>query len=270
MTPIVFVAGLPRSGSTLLLSLLAQNPEHAVTSTNGLVDMLALIRDAWPRNESFLSQGLTSVKPRMVSALRQMLIGYHAEELKEGRTVFNKARAWVAQIDVLEEVLGEKVRILYPIRDIRSIVASFEKLYRRHPLTRPSYVEAPEDGKTIEGRVRQLMGPGTAVSAPIEMLREALARGFGDRLLFVPYRDLTCNTAGTLRNIHEALDLPSFAYSRQVKQVTSENDDRWGFPDLHHVASTITPEIDAPWENVLPKRVAAALNEQYADIQQLV
>lgn len=44
---IYFLAGLPRSGSTLLANILAQNPSIYVTPTSGIVDMLVQVRNSW-------------------------------------------------------------------------------------------------------------------------------------------------------------------------------------------------------------------------------
>ena len=50
---IYFLAGLPRSGSTLLANILAQNPQIYVTPTSGIVDMLVQVRNSWDRNDAF-------------------------------------------------------------------------------------------------------------------------------------------------------------------------------------------------------------------------
>ena len=50
---IYFLAGLPRSGSTLLANILAQHPQIHVTPTSGVVDMLVQVRNSWDRNDAF-------------------------------------------------------------------------------------------------------------------------------------------------------------------------------------------------------------------------
>ncbi len=50
---IYFLAGRPRSGSTLLANILAQNREIYVTPTSGIVDMLVQVRNAWDLNDAF-------------------------------------------------------------------------------------------------------------------------------------------------------------------------------------------------------------------------
>ncbi len=47
MKTIHFVAGLPRSGSTLLCNILNQNPKFHATATSGILDIVLAIRNQW-------------------------------------------------------------------------------------------------------------------------------------------------------------------------------------------------------------------------------
>ena len=55
MMNLIFCSCVPRSGSTLLLNLLAQNPAVRVTPTNGLAELLLTVRDAWTEKVEFRS-----------------------------------------------------------------------------------------------------------------------------------------------------------------------------------------------------------------------
>ncbi|WP_369126306.1 sulfotransferase [Methylocucumis oryzae] len=50
---IYFLAGLPRSGSTLLANLLAQNPLITATATSGVIDLLAALINTCEHNPTF-------------------------------------------------------------------------------------------------------------------------------------------------------------------------------------------------------------------------
>lgn len=41
------MAGLPRSGSTLMCNILNQNPRFHATSTSGILDIVLTIRNQW-------------------------------------------------------------------------------------------------------------------------------------------------------------------------------------------------------------------------------
>jgi sulfotransferase len=275
LTPTIhFVAGLPRSGSTLLLNLLGQNPAHHVTPTNGLLWMMAILRDNWSSNDAFVAQGLQVIEPRISAALRGMAYGFYEQELgAKHQVVFDKNRAWMTQIELLERVFNRRVPVIVTVRDVKAIVASFEKLYRKNPVARrqylgPAYIQA----QTIDGRARVLMSPGGVIGMPVNALRDALNRGVSDRLLIVPYGKITVNPQETLASIHHQLGLPSFFdYDpNNVQQITKEDDavHGWGY-DLHTIRPKVEPPKSPPWEGILPPHTCKWLDEEFADINHL-
>ena len=53
-----FVSGLPRTGSTLMMNVLALNPAHFVTPTSGLIHLMRSVMRTWPECQEFQAQGL--------------------------------------------------------------------------------------------------------------------------------------------------------------------------------------------------------------------
>lgn len=268
--PIFFVSGLPRSGSTLLMNLLGQNPRHYVTPTSGLIELFLLVKNRWTEILEFRAEGLANVKPRVAGALRGLVQGYFAEELAAGRTVFDKSRGWLQFIEPLEECLGRRVRVIVTVRDVRAILASFEKLFRRRSI---EYREAVGDeffrAQTVEGRARLLLDEKSVVGLAVNRLRDAIHRGLADRLVLISYEALTAQPQRTLELLHEALGLPNFAYDpHHVRQVTREDDLVHGL-DLHAVREQVESPAADSWKTVLPPELADAVARDYADINSL-
>ncbi|BBO34432.1 sulfotransferase family protein [Lacipirellula parvula] len=268
--PIHFVAGLPRSGSTLLLNLLGQNPSHHVTPTSGLVELFVQLKNRWPEFIEFKAQGLEKVKPRILGALKGLMAGYFENELLSGQTVFDKSRGWLQYIEPLEEALGRPVKLIVTVRDVRAIVASFEKLYRQRSIEYreaigPTFYQC----QTVQGRAEVLLSSGSVLGLSFARLRDALARGVGDRLLIVPYRALTARPEETLDILHASLGLMPFKYDPQnVIQITREDDHVHGMP-LHKIRGRVEPPVNQPWEGILPEALCRALAEEYGDINRL-
>lgn len=275
MKPIIhFVAGTPRSGSTLLMNLLAQHPHHHVTPTNGLISMILAVRNTWTSSDAFRAQGIEKTAPRVSAGLRAMCYGFYERELAGGQVVFDKSRDWLPQIELLEEMFGRRIPIICPVRDVKAIVASLEKLHRKAPLVRRNFLgpAAHVQSQTIDGRARVLTSPGGLVGMSINYMRDALNRGVGDRVIVVPYRMLTKHPIETLAYIHEHLDLPPFeGYDPEnVAQVTHEDDaiHGWGF-DLHTIRSSVEPPEGLPWEGILPDHTCSWIERDFADINRL-
>lgn len=271
MSALYFVSTLPRSGSTLLVNLLAQCPLHHVTPTNDLIELFVNARNRWPQCDGFRAQGLDKIKPRILGSLRGLLHGFYEAELAAGKRVFDKSRGWLAYIELLEQVLQQPVRLLVTVRDVRAIVASLEKLYRKSVAIRPDMPgDAYFQAQTVAGRVQQWLSPSGLVGQAINRLRDAMDRNLSDRLVIIPYRHLTTKPRETMQDIHAALGLEPFGYDPDhVEQVTQEDDLVHGFEGLHTIRSKVeAPEV-TPWTGILPDRLAAEIATQFADINQL-
>jgi sulfotransferase len=265
-----FVSCLPRSGSTLLLNILGQNPGHYVTPTSGMIEIFMAVKNGWKNFLEFKAEGLEKIKPRIDGALKGIIHGYFDKEFEAGKVVFDKSRGWPNYIEHLEEALGRKVKLLVTVRDVREICASFEKIYRKREI---DYDYALGDAffktQTVQGRCEHLLSDGGVVGLTINRVRDALARGMGDRLLLIPYRALTSHSAQSLDLIHGALGLEPFEYDfDKIEQITHENDIYHGMR-LHVIQPQVKPNEKPSWPDILPKKYAAEIADRYRDINDL-
>ena len=267
--PLFFVSGLPRSGSTLLMNLLGQNPNFHVTPTNDLLELVLGIRNTWTNMISFKAQGTKTVLPRILGSMRGTMSGFFEEELDAGKIVFDKSRGWMAYIELIEEILGRPIKIIVTVRDIKAIVASFEKLHRKNQMTKPSSSgNVFYDLQTVEGRARQLLNVQSVAGLTITRLRDVFDRGLADRLIIVPYHQLTTNTDVVMKGLHNELGLEPFDYNpNQVEQVTHEDDSVHGM-ELHKIRNEIKP-FAPDWNEVLTPQVCDWIDREYADINKL-
>lgn len=261
---------MPRSGSTLVQNLLAQHPQNHCTPTSDLIELVVQARNSYGSYEGFRSQGVMQVAPRIRTALRGMIQGFYAEEFECGKTVFEKSRGWLAYVELIEDVLEQPVKIVCCVRDIREIVASFERLYRTNQLTKADTVgDAYFECQTIEGRVRQLLAPQSVVGLAINRLRDVFDRGVDDRLVIVPYAKLVADPVGTIFSVSGATGtMPFLCDASRVEQKTHEDDSVHGMR-LHDVRPIVSREGSTAWQDYLPERIGEYLHEQYSDIQDL-
>ncbi len=268
---IVFLSGMPRAGSTLLANLLAQNPAFHCTSTNDLLDVMCLVRDRWMQLSGFQAQGLKAVEPRIRNLLRGMIAGFYIEEFAAEKTVFDKSRGHLSKIELLEMILGEPIKLVVPVRDIRDVVASFEKIWRKSVLT-----DHPLAGAdvfrclTLQGRAERLCDLTGTIGYPVAALQDVYDRGLADRLVIVPYHELTHDPVGTVARICYECGLEPFTCDPwHVEQVTVENDTVYGMPDLHRVRPVVEPDAGNSWVGILDPAFADFLVSRYPLVQQL-
>ena len=240
-----FISGLPRSGSTLLCNVLAQNPRFYATQTSGMLEVLFGIRNSWDKviEMRAMENGLSET--RKMAVLRGIVDGFYSDADKP--VVFDKSRGWLAHLEMIEAILQRPAKVLVPVRDLRDVLASFEKLWREASKTRQLGIEANNYAKfqTIEQRLAHWANFDQPIGLAYNRIEDAINRGYKDRMHFVEYEKFTVYPERTTKKIYEFLEEPYFEYDfNHVEQVTWEDDTIHGFPagSLHNIRSEIKPQ----------------------------
>src|SRR5271155_640943 len=145
-----FVSGLPRSGANLLCNILAQNPSFDVTPTSGIIDIVLMVRNRWNRVIEFQA---APDEPAKLRVMRSVLEGYF-DNGKDRPIVFDRSPAWLSVLEMAETILQRKAKVLVSVRDLRDVLASYERLWRRNAGTWEMAQEQQHYYKwqTVEGR----------------------------------------------------------------------------------------------------------------------
>lgn len=259
MPTLHFISGLPRSGSTLLAGLLAQNPRFRCTGTSGLVDVLLLIRNQWDRLDEHraMDRGESAdAKERVLQAVLGSYHRAHTIDVRGGRApgvIFDKSRSWLAHIEMAEYLLGAAVKVLVPVRDVRDILASLELLWRKNAPTRQIPYEAKNylAFQSAHGRCAFWLAADGVLGIAYARLMDAFVRGLKDRLHIVRFEDLTHHPFETMLKVHDFLQYPYFKYNYEhVEQAAEEDDLAYGMPGLHGVRRTVQC-VPSRWQAIL-------------------
>ncbi len=237
---IFFVNGMPRSGSTLLCNILAQNPEFHVTPTSGLSEMIHGVNHFWKTSPIIKA----SEKPeKKIPIINGLLQSYHSDT--DRPVVFNKSRTWVTLIETLENCMDHPVKILTTTRKMTCILASMEKLYRKEL----KYIDSPMDVNpsmnTLIGRVNNWMDGNGLIGGTFNAIQDACIRGHSASIHFIDYDQLTSDPLTVMRKAYNFLEKPYYEHDFQnVCQYTIENDAEHGYSDLHTIRPVIRPQND--------------------------
>ena len=247
---IFFMAGLPRSGSTLLCNILMQNPAIYASGTSGIVEVLRGIRDGWDLVAPFRAMAGKESRMALLGTLRGALHGYFVRV--DRPVVVDRSRAWPAYIEMLE-AMGISPKILCCVRDMRDVVASFELLHRRTVATGLTTQQRADPAAfgSLQSRCDLWVRGDQPVGAAHNAMRDAIDRGHREKLHFVRYEDLTAQPAATLAGVYAFLELEPFPHDLEhVAQVTQEDDRVHGFDGLHDITTKVEPR-PARWPAVL-------------------
>jgi sulfotransferase len=234
MKKIYFVAGLPRSGSTLIMNILQQNPQIHSDPVSGLAVCFNLIFSNWDNIESIKECPNEAAKKNI---LRGLIKNYHEDTSKS--IVFDKDRMWVNKIGILEELLQEKIKILCPVRNPAEILSSFEKIKKNNPAT-CTLAESVSEASTIASRCYFYAGPNGPIGIAHAILKDAITMGYLDRLLFIDYNRFCNSPKSQTKRIYDFFELPEFEHDfNNIEQKEIYNDQVTKLPGLHKVKSKL-------------------------------
>ena len=202
-----FIAGLPRSGSTLLVALLRQNPEAVANITSPLLSMLKSLQAAASVEAEF-SNSLSDDAIR--NCLRGAVTGYLGS-FGEQKLYFDTNRMWPSSIPLMNEVF-EDFGIVCCVRRPSEVFASFERIFIENPL-RISRLYSESDRQTIFGRFDSMFKSSGVIGAAIQSLEEALHGDFRNRVLLIEYHQLVHDPLTTMAEIYEFLRIPGFLHN---------------------------------------------------------
>jgi sulfotransferase len=246
MKKIYFISGQTRSGSELLCNILAQNPKFRTGTTSAIVDVISSVRNLW---NDFLEFKATPNEEGKTRVLKGILQSYYPDDF----VYFDKSRAWLAYLEMSKDLLDHEVKVLVPIRDMKQVLSSWEKLYRKNAHNRYSNVEQSNyiKAQTTKGRAEILLQENEPVGIAHNRIVDALQRGWHKNLFFVDYDDLTKSPKEVMVQIYDFLGEEWYEHDfNNVKQTTQSNDDIFGFKDLHKIRKEVKPQKE-DWKEVL-------------------
>jgi len=260
---IFYQSSLPRSGSTLLQNILAQNPAFYVTPTSGVLDLVFSARVNYTNGLEFKAQDPKLMEKAFLSFCRNGMEGYY-QALTDRPYVWDKSRGWGVHCDLLGAIFQSEPRIVCMVRDLRQIVASFEKRFRKNPATyKPIENHAKMEGITTYKRaVHHLQS--IPLGLALERLIEVHTRGFASKMLFLRYEDLVTAPGSVLRQIYNYVQLPEFAHDfGHVEQVTQEDDTVFESVGLHEIRPKVAP-MEADYMQILGLPAVKYIESNYA------
>lgn len=248
-----FISGLPRSGSTLLANVLAQNPKFHISPTSGILDILFLVRNNWNKIVEFQANPNEQQK---LQVLRGILQSYYSNV--DAPIVFDRSRSWLAHLEMAEAITGKEAKILVPVRDVRDVLSSIEKLYRKTsgtsqiPHEEPQYLQFQD----VAFRVNFWAQKDQLVGLAYTRIKDAIGRGHAKKMLFVPYEKLTSKPEVILEQIYSFLGEEQFKHNiNNVSQVIHEDDRVHGFAGLHDIKPKIETQ-KMQWPEILGEEIA--------------
>jgi len=211
----VFIVGMPRSGTTWVMWLLARHPGIVALQQSGMILPLKRMEDWWLEDHRFTSPSAGGAEPSPYSMRSSTGVLEHGELLEQcrilGQRVIDRvARATPGTLAVVEQT-PEHVEFVPFIRSL------FPEAYFLHVVRDPRAVYS-----SMRTALCTWASPGGFPSGPVHIARAwetyvKLGRGIGeqtDRHANVRYEDLMADPEAELARLGEWLGIEASASER--------------------------------------------------------
>ena len=260
-----FMAGLPRAGSTLLSTLLNQNPRFYSGPSSPVLGGMYSAHQNFIDNE--LYHGYP--KPDSVNKIIGSIIENWYSDIDKP-VVIDKNRAWCARVPFIEGYIKQEAKIIVPVRRLDEILASILTMIKRNPFKdgqpRINFVDEYLIKANIpindENRCNHLLNPDGILWESLNATKLGVDGGHGDKFHYVDYNDLVTDPQTELNKIYTFLGEESFEHSFDNLSNQHREDDltTYGLGDMHEVHSKLEKTSSNPSE-VLPASVIKLYND---------
>ena len=220
------ISGLPRTGSTLLVALLSQNPRIYGEGASALCQIMWDVQQTCDNADAVAANGRFDTKHDILSALPNL---YYKNV--EQPIVIEKGRTWTHPLNcnMWTNHVNPDQKIVVLVRPLEDVFKSMAALRLNN------------GWKNTDNLYFDLLQPG---SEPIYRAAEAISLAkvaFPERLLFVDYRDLVKDPIKALDSIYAFYGWEKF--NHRLKDITHNNpedDEVHGLKGMHEIRDTIS------------------------------
>ena len=259
MKTFYFMAGLPRSGSTVLSTILNQNPRFYSGPSSPVLSTMYSVENHLQNNELFHGYP----KPEQANLIISNIINQFYSDV-EKPVVIDKNRAWTARVPYIEGYIRQQAKIIVPVRDIDEILTSMIMMIRRNPYQegqpRINFIDEQLVKLNIplndDNRCEFIAGPQGILGQSLNAIAEGVKQNFTDRMHFVEYKDLVNQPQETLDRLYEFLGEEPYQHTFDgLENSNRENDlNTYGLGDMHQVHSKLEITSSNP-SKVLSKNI---------------
>ncbi len=237
-----FISGLPRSGSTLLSAILRQNPDFYADISSPVEAITGCSIDIITSAES----NLTVTENQRKNLLYGIFNGYYQHI--ENSTIFDTSRSWTKKTNLLQ-ALFPYTKILCPVRDIVSILNSFEVLLNKNCFN-TKQISEKVFSDNIFRRTQEIF------EREVIKYHTFLQEGYAlnpEIIYFIEYENLCKEPEKTMREVYEFLEKPYYLHDFENIEYSNENFDKaCNLKDLHTVKKRVKYQ---PPRCVLPSEI---------------
>lgn len=230
-----FLVGLPRSGNTLLSSILNQNPKISVTANSIVPDILwnlhcerenSLTFKNFPDHQSY-------------DDLMSGIFNCYYKNWKSNIIIDRSNWGSPNNLKLLDKYCPNKPKFILLVRDVLEVLASFIKWSKEN---KPNFIDYETNNAPVEIKCDFLMRPDLQIVQEYTAIHNLYQK---EDCLLITYNQLINDTENVVNKIYDFLKIKPYSHSfNNLNQLqingVSYNDQVVG-NNLHYVKSKVMP-----------------------------
>lgn len=235
--------GLPRAGTTLLGTILKQNPRFSASISGPLARFTRAIITESSTQGGYRFECPPEKRKKLIGGLFD---NYHDEPGKE--VFFNHNRGWPLLLPAVKDLYPD-LKVLMCVRDIGWILDSFETLQRKNPYTFTTMF-SPEENTNVYTRCETLLNPGRTLGFAYNCVKQGITSEHKNSIMIIEYETLCKQPEMMMKAIYNFINEPYFEHDfNNVEASYDEFDEDVQLPGLH----TTRRKVEfIPRETIIP------------------
>lgn len=221
-----FLSGLPRTGSTLLSSLLSQNNKIYAGGNSPVCQLMwdMQVSVNTTSREQILANNKLDIANNLISKIPDL----YYDDVKQN-IIVDKCRSWTisANLSIIKKYITQKPKIIILIRPIEEIVNSFCDLYAKN---------------NIKINPKSLLMDGSEpIMRSLNGIYNILQSEDKENYIIISYNDLVSNPQTSLDAIYKFCGWEHFNHTfNDITTQYPEDDSVYGLDNQHYVRPTIS------------------------------
>jgi hypothetical protein len=257
-----FLAGFPRSGNTLLSSILNQNPDIYSSPLSPVAEYMWVCHEAARVAENSRTN---SYKDRTKNAISNIIKNYYQDVEKP--IIFDRDKNWISPPNamMIREYLDLNTKIIFTTRPIIEILASTIAIFKKdlvEMMNESEYIQDPDLPKN-DNLCDYLISEHGQVGRLYPALYSIDNLNDGN-IHIVKYEDLLSSPQKTMNNIYDFLEIGHFNHNfTNIQKIDKDNDHEVGHPkDLHKIRRKLGRSQVRVEDYLTPRSI-----EKYKDVR---
>jgi sulfotransferase len=247
-----FLSGLPRSGNTLLSSILNQNPNIYSSPLSPTLNLLSNIHDVIHSDQNIKRNN----KKNVDQFIKNLLNNYYKDIDKQ--IIIDREKVWGTPVNLplIKNYITPTPKIIFTVRPIIEILTSFidilpENSFLDEEMNSFGYLSKNYLTKN-DNRCDYLMKPFGLIDRCLFSINEIMKLENKEIFCIIKYDEIVNNPKDTMKKIYDFLKIPDYQHDfNNIVKLEKDNDEEIGQPKNMHKVRKQLKKISKKPEDVL-------------------